>query len=160
MRSKGAIFLPAEANSVCAVALLNKQGEALLQHRDEKPGLRASGQWVFPGGHVEPGESLEEGAKREFLEETGYVCRELKWLLSIDDVFYPEFPSYPLHVFQDDYDGVQQVKCMEGQELRFVGLPEASQLPMPAYQKWIWQFAMEAVKSRRPVVERIIARPP
>ena len=149
MKSKGALFLPAETNTVCAVVLLNKQGEALLQHRDEKTGLRASGQWVFPGGHIEPGESLEEGAKREFSEETGYVCRELKWLLSIDDVFYPESPSYPLHVFQADYDGVQQVKCMEGQELRFVGLPEASQLPMPNYQKWIWQFALEAVKSRQ-----------
>jgi 8-oxo-dGTP diphosphatase len=143
---------------ICGVVLLNKQGEALLQHRDEKPGLRASGQWVFPGGHIEPGESLEEGAKREFLEETGYVCSGLKWLLSIDDVFYPESPFYPLHVFQDDYDGVQQVKCMEGQELRFVGLPEASELPMPTYQKCIWQFALEAVKSRRPVVERTIAR--
>ena len=149
MKAKGTIFHPAESNSVCAVALLNKQGEALLQHRDEKPGLRASGQWVFPGGHIEPGESLEEGAKREFLEETGYVCSGLKWLLSIDDVFYPEFPSYPLHIFQADYDGVQQVKCMEGQELRFVGMPEASQLPMPTYQKWIWQFTLEAVKSRQ-----------
>lgn len=158
MKSKGTIFHPAESNSVCAVALLNKQGEALLQHRDEKPGLRASGQWVFPGGHVEPGESLEEGAQREFLEETGYVCSGLKWLLSIDDVFYPEFPSYPLHVFQADYDGVQQVKCMEGQELRFVGLPEASKLPMPTYQKWIWQFALEAVKSRRVAAGRTVPR--
>lgn len=143
---------------ICGVVLLNKQGEALLQHRDEKPGLRASGQWVFPGGHIEPGESLEEGAKREFLEETGYVCRDLKWLLSIDDVFYPESPSYPLHVFQADYDEVQQVKCMEGKELRFVKMPEASELPMPTYQKSIWQIAVEAVKSRRPVVERTISR--
>jgi len=143
---------------VCAVVLLNEQGEALLQHRDEKPGLRASGQWVFPGGHVEPRESLEEGARREFLEETGYVCSGLKWLLSIDDVFYPEFPSYPLHVFQADYDGVQEVKCMEGQELRFVGLPEASQLPMPTYQKWIWQFTLEAVKARQSATGRIIPK--
>ena len=145
---------------VCGVVLLNKQGEVLLQHRDEKPGLRASGQWVFPGGHVEPGESLEEGAKREFLEETGYVCSGLKWLLSIDDVFYPESPSYPLHIFQADYDGVQEVKCMEGQELRFVGIAEASQLPMPTYQKWIWQFALEAVKSRKLATGRIIQKSP
>jgi hypothetical protein len=49
---------------------------------------------------------------------------------------------------------------MEGQELRFVGLPEASELPMPTYQKYIWQFALEAVKSKRPVVERTTARTP
>lgn len=29
------------------------------------------GAWVFPGGHLEIGESLEEGAIREVEEETG-----------------------------------------------------------------------------------------
>ena len=28
--------------------------------------------WEMPGGHVEEGESSEEAAKREFLEEAGY----------------------------------------------------------------------------------------
>ena len=27
--------------------------------------------WVMPGGHIEIGESLEEGVIREILEETG-----------------------------------------------------------------------------------------
>lgn len=28
--------------------------------------------WEMPGGHIEPGESPEEAAKREFMEESGY----------------------------------------------------------------------------------------
>lgn len=27
--------------------------------------------WVMPGGHIDPGESLEEGVIRELFEETG-----------------------------------------------------------------------------------------
>lgn len=39
------------------------------------------GMYAFPGGEINKGESLEEAAKREFLEETGYElesCSEPK----------------------------------------------------------------------------------
>ena len=35
----------------------------------------AKGLWNNPGGHLGDGESLEDGAKREALEETGYEVR-------------------------------------------------------------------------------------
>ncbi len=34
--------------------------------------------WEMPGGHVEDGESSEEAAKREFLEEAGYEIEIVK----------------------------------------------------------------------------------
>jgi len=68
--------------TVAGVVLLRDDNAALLQLRDNKPGLNAAGLWVFPGGHCEPGESLEDGARREFLEETGYVCAALRWVTS------------------------------------------------------------------------------
>ena len=45
--------------TVAGVVLLRDDNAALLQLRDNKPGLNAAGLWVFPGGHCEPGESLE-----------------------------------------------------------------------------------------------------
>jgi len=33
--------------------------------------VRAPGFWCFPGGEVEPGESLEEAIRREMMEELG-----------------------------------------------------------------------------------------
>src|ERR1044071_3894179 len=68
---------------VGGVVLLRDDHAALMQLRDNKPGLNAAGLWVFPGGHCEPGESLEAGARREFQEETGYVCAALQWLTEI-----------------------------------------------------------------------------
>jgi len=133
-----------ETSGVCGVVLLDARQRALLQLRDSKPGLRAAGQWVFPGGHLECGESLEEGARREFREETGYVCENLKWFLSLYDCFYVGWPAYPLHLFFSRYEENQAVRCLEGQELRFVALEEALTLPMPAYQILIFKFAIQA----------------
>lgn len=130
------------AGGVCAVVLLDSSGRALLQLRDERPGLRAAGQWVFPGGHVEPGEALAAGARREFVEETAYRCGPLFWVLSLQDVHYPGWPAYPLHVFFCDYDGIQKVECREGQELRFIRRSEAEAMAMPDYQKKIWDFVI------------------
>lgn len=31
--------------------------------------------WDFPGGRVDPGETLDEAARREFMEETGYAAK-------------------------------------------------------------------------------------
>jgi 8-oxo-dGTP pyrophosphatase MutT (NUDIX family) len=38
---------------VCGVVLLREDGAALLQHRDDIPGIADPGLWVFPGGHRE-----------------------------------------------------------------------------------------------------------
>ena len=124
------------------MALLREDDAALLQLRDTKPGLRASGCWVFPGGHLEPGEALQAGAVREFLEETGYRCQSLSAVLSLQDVFYPGWPAYPLHLFLARYDGKQSWECREGQDLRFVPREEAKSLPMPAYQICLWDLAI------------------
>ncbi|MGV0911039.1 NUDIX hydrolase [Martelella sp. FOR1707] len=35
---------------------------------------RATGKWFQPGGHVDPGETLQQAARRECLEETGLAA--------------------------------------------------------------------------------------
>lgn len=45
------------------------------------------GQWAFPGGHLEHGESLTECAERETLEETGLKVKGLRVANVTNDVF-------------------------------------------------------------------------
>ncbi len=57
---------------VIANALLLQGGKVLLARRS--PARKAYPDlWSFPGGHVEPGETLEEALVREASEEIGIV---------------------------------------------------------------------------------------
>lgn len=55
------------------VIIVNDRDEILLQERP-------SGEWGLPGGLMDLGESFEEVAKREVLEETGLMVESLKLL--------------------------------------------------------------------------------
>lgn len=57
---------------VAAGCLILREGKVLLVRRGIEPGL---GKWVFPGGHVDRGETLEAAALRETREECGAVAR-------------------------------------------------------------------------------------
>lgn len=56
--------------SAC-VLIINEKNQLLLQKRAD------NGFWAYPGGSMELGESFEECAKREMLEETGIECLNL-----------------------------------------------------------------------------------
>ena len=48
-----------------------KDGKVLLVKR--APGILEAGKWGFPGGFLDQGETIYKCAKRELIEETGYV---------------------------------------------------------------------------------------
>ena len=127
-------------NEVAAVFVLREDGAALLQHRDDKPGLRDAGQWVPPGGHRDDGESIEACARRELREETDYECGALHWLKTYEP---GHWPHCRLHVFWTRYDGVQTVTCREGQALQFVKREEACYYPIPDPLVLDWDKAID-----------------
>src|SRR5436305_14608746 len=64
--------------AVLAVVLRGEAPDtrALIVQRAQQPN---AGRWGFPGGVLELGETVAEGATRELLEETGIVAEAAGW---------------------------------------------------------------------------------
>jgi 8-oxo-dGTP diphosphatase len=65
--------------------VLIKGGEVLLVRRGKPPG---AGLWSLPGGKQELGETAEETARRELLEETGLECGKLVLAGHVDSIHH------------------------------------------------------------------------
>ena len=72
--------------SNCAGILLKYKNQCLLCKR--APGDSLPNVWSVPGGHLEKGESIENGAVREFREETG-----IQILGDLDYITYLDVPN-------------------------------------------------------------------
>lgn len=105
-------------------------GEVLLArralHRSTYPGL-----WSFPGGHVEPGESLVAALAREAREEVGVVPTSFSFLTSITDPNAPESDPAIYHLYAVTvWDGGEPALLGdEHTELRWFALETAIGLP-------------------------------
>jgi len=110
---------------VGAGVLLFQHDTVLLQKR------RDNGLWGIPGGSLELGESLEEAAKREVLEEMGVEINELNLfgVYSGKEQFY-QYPNgdqiYDVCVvyWTKDFHGEMHVDNDEVLELHFFPLEE------------------------------------
>lgn len=100
-------------------------GHQLLACR-RAPGRTAAGQWEFPGGKIEPGESPEKALARELLEELGIAVKVGSLIdrsttrvgaLNIDLACYEVTALAELPSRSNDHD-----------ELRWVTVPELSEL--------------------------------
>jgi 8-oxo-dGTP pyrophosphatase MutT (NUDIX family) len=120
--------------------LLRDDGAALLQHRDDISTISDPGLWVFPGGHLNWGETPRDGAAREMEEETCYRCHNLRPLTRL------AIEGGTLLFFWDDYDGQQPVACREGQALEFVDRRKAELLPTQSYFTDVFDLALAAQK--------------
>ena len=62
---------------VAVLAVVLRGDQVLLVQRAQQPN---AGRWGFPGGVLELGETVAQGAMRELAEETGVVAEAAGWL--------------------------------------------------------------------------------
>jgi 8-oxo-dGTP diphosphatase len=63
--------------------VLDDDGRVLLVRRGQEP---LKGEWSLPGGALELGERLEDGIRREVLEETGLVVEPVEIVAVFDHI--------------------------------------------------------------------------
>ena len=75
-------------------AVVFKDDKVLLVRRGRPP---AQGQWAIPGGNIKLGETLQQAAEREILEETGIVIRAGDPIYTFDAVVRDETGAIQFH---------------------------------------------------------------
>lgn len=114
---------------VAVGAIVFKDGRVLLVRRGQAP---AKGQWAIPGGSVRLGETLQQAAEREILEETGIIIRAKTPVLTFDTIERDEDGRVRFHyVIVDlaaEYISGSPVAGDDADEVRWVAPEELSEL--------------------------------
>jgi 8-oxo-dGTP diphosphatase len=118
----------------CGVILL-KGNRILLGKRHEDPNkadseLHLENTWTMPGGKIEYGESFEEAAKREVLEETGIVLNRVRIIcVNNDKNEHAQFVT--IGMLAEEFSG--DAKVMEPDEITEWRWFDLQDLPKPLY---------------------------
>jgi len=83
-------------------AIVIKDDKVLLVRRGIPP---SEGLWAIPGGHVELGETLQETAEREILEETGIVIKAGEPMYAFDLIEQDDTGRIRFHFIVVDVTG-------------------------------------------------------
>lgn len=83
-------------------AIVIKDGRVLLVQRAAPP---SQGLWAIPGGSLEAGETLQAGAEREILEETGIAIKAGDPVYAFDFLQYDDKNCLRYHFVIVDVEG-------------------------------------------------------
>jgi len=120
---------------------LRHRGKTLMIHRISRPDDVHFGKWNAPGGKMEPGETPEECAAREFFEETGLriVNPRMHGLLTFP-AFDGEDDWYVFVFTADSFSGELKSRCPEG-EIEWIPDSRIFELPLwegdRIFMKWL-----------------------
>ena len=98
----------------------------------QRKNAHGEGTWSLPGGHLEFNESLEDCAKRETLEESGVVMKNIKFAGLTNDVFRAEGKHYITIFMISDWDS-GEANIMEPEKCTNMGWFDWNNLPQPLF---------------------------
>jgi len=123
---------------VAVGVLIKPNGEFLLTSRP--PGKVYEGYWEFPGGKLEPGETVEQALRRELQEEIGITIGPVQpWKVSLVD-----YPHALVQLnFCKVFDWTGELHMHEGQSFAWQTLPVTVQPVLPGTLPVLAWFAAE-----------------
>jgi 8-oxo-dGTP diphosphatase len=115
--------------------LVLRDGKVLLGKRHDDPAkasslLNGAGTWTMPGGKLHFGETFEDGAKREVLEETGIKVNKLS-VISVNNDTVETAHFVTIGLLAEDFSGEPAV--LEPDEITEWQWFDLDRLPTPLY---------------------------
>ena len=124
--------------AVAVGVLIRPDGRFLLTSRP--PGKVYAGYWEFPGGKVEPGETVEAALRRELIEEIGVTIGAVHpW--RVERVDYPH--ALVCLNFCKVYEWAGALQMHEGQQCAWEDLPVQVRPVLPGTVPVLEWFAQE-----------------
>ena len=106
-----------------------KDGKILMHKRKNAHG---EGKWSLPGGHLEFNEEIEDGARREVMEEAGITIKNVRRATFTNDINMEEGNHYITIFLLADYDS-GEVRVMEPHKCEKWEWFEWENMPQPLF---------------------------
>ena len=117
---------------VGAAVFIMKNGKFIMVLRQ---GAHGADSWGLPGGHLEFGESWEEGVRREAREEVGLEIKNVRFVAATNDIFQAENKHYITLFMVADWESgeghiMEPEKCQAVDWFSYDTMPKNVFLPL------------------------------
>jgi 8-oxo-dGTP diphosphatase len=136
------------ARPIVGIGIVVIKGNAVLLVRRGKP--PNIGAWTLPGGAQELGETTEDAARRELLEETGIEVGKLHFAATVDNIRHDETGRVHFHYTIIDF----AARWVAGEPVADTDVTEAVWAPLDALDDYgLWSEAHRVIAIARRLVE-------
>ena len=143
-------FMSSGIVRVGVACFIAKDGKFLMGQRK---GAHGASTWSIPGGHQEFGESFEDTARREVLEETGLKIKNIRFGAITNDRFPKDNKHYVSIWMISDYDKGQE-QITEPDYYINQKWVSFNKLPSPLFLPWHQLLKSEFIDKIRQEVEK------